>query len=82
MDDGRTRHAAIASRRLRLVRMVLVSGVLSRLLFMPALLLGQVQLTPGAVTNTLTFHIDRQRTGWSPNETVLTPCGTRRSLTR
>jgi len=40
---------------------------------MPGLLLGQGQLTPGAVTNTLTFHIDRQRTGWSPNETVLTP---------
>ncbi len=72
MDDGRARRTQIGSRRLGLVQMVLVSGVLSRLLFVPGLLLGQGQLTPGAVTNTLTFHIDRQRTGWSPNETILT----------
>ena len=44
-----------------------------RTLRLAACLVGPWVLTAGAQYNVLTFHGDRQRTGWISNETILTP---------
>src|SRR6266852_3961428 len=46
-----------------------------RLLFLLGCALSDlgVSLAQSAVTNTVTFHIDSQRTGWNQTEIILTP---------